>query len=546
MAKLVTAIAGFVVVCVLAIPAGATGTYNGGEGTAEHPYEIDNAMQLISLSQHSEDWGLCFELTDNIDMDPNVTGIPPFTTALIAPDIGSEDYFQGTPFTGFFDGNDFVISNLMINTQAFGNDHLGLFGVIDSPIAHVSNLGLENVIIFGGDNSWFLGGLCGLVDNGTINNCYSNGSIRGDNYHVGFLGGVCGQNNSGNITNCHSNISIAGNECLGGICGVNYGTVNNCYAAGSIVGMDNSHRIGGLCGSNYGNIENSYAIDFVNTGTESSYIGGLCGLNLHSNIIGCYSGGLVISGNNSWAIGGLSGTNHGSISICYSTSIITGGDACQALGGLCALNAESINDCFASGTVYGGNNSSYLGGVCGINDGKINNCFANGSVVSKEVSLSLGGFCGWNNSGNIINCYSIGAVIAENNSGDLGGLCGTNSVNGSIGYSYFLDSAGPNNGAGTPLTDSQMKEQSSFAGWAFTEVWHMPYEGAGYPMLWWQRDIAGDVAGRYGVDLEDAAVVAEWWGQSGCGACGGADIDGSGAVDIVDLAELAGNWLEGL
>ncbi len=95
-------------------------------------------------------------------------------------------------------------------------------------------------------------------------------------------------------------------------------------------------------------------------------------------------------------------------------------------------------------------------------------------------------------------------------------------------------------------TTNQMKIQTTYTdyNWEFPGVWHMPYAGAGYPMLWWQRDIAGDIAGRYGVDLEDAAVVAEWWGQSGCGACGGADIDGSGAVDIVDLAELAGNWLK--
>ena len=33
---------------------------------------------------------------------------------------------------------------------------------------------------------------------------------------------------------------------------------------------------------------------------------------------------------------------------------------------------------------------------------------------------------------------------------------------------YFLDTNGPDNGYGEPLTDSQMKQQNSFTGWDFT------------------------------------------------------------------------------
>ena len=45
----------------------------------------------------------------DIDMDPNVTGIPAYTTAVIAPDEDNSAWdFQGTKFTGVFDGHDFT------------------------------------------------------------------------------------------------------------------------------------------------------------------------------------------------------------------------------------------------------------------------------------------------------------------------------------------------------------------------------------------------------------------------------------------------------
>jgi len=52
---------------------------------------------------------------------------------------------------------------------------------------------------------------------------------------------------------------------------------------------------------------------------------------------------------------------------------------------------------------------------------------------------------------------------------------------------YFLDTSGPDNGYGTPLTDAQMKQQSSFIGWDFdTPIWELCPETNDYPHLWWE------------------------------------------------------------
>ncbi len=128
--------------------------------------------------------------------------------------------------------------------------YCGLFGYIGSG-GTVTNLGLENVDITGTE---YIGGLCGFNGNGSINNCYAAGSVTGNNH----TGGLCGFNVYGSINNCYANGAVAGNNNTGGLCGENYlgGSISNCYVAGTVTG---NFRIGGLCGYNYrGNITDSY------------------------------------------------------------------------------------------------------------------------------------------------------------------------------------------------------------------------------------------------------------------------------------------------
>jgi len=242
--------------------------YSGGTGEPNDPYRIATAADLNDMGNYVEDFNKCFIVVNDI----NMAGFT-YTTALIGPDINdSSGGFQGTAFTGIFDGNDCSISNLSIDTAGADNDFLGLFGRIEEP-GQIKNLGIQDVSITGGDNSYLLGGLCG-VTTGTISKCYATGSVTGGNG-------------------------------LGGLCGYNYDSILNCYSIGSVTGADDSLQIGGLCGGIFsGTISNCYATGSVSGGDYSEMVGGLCGYNSRSTISNCYEAGSASGGSN---VGGLVG-----------------------------------------------------------------------------------------------------------------------------------------------------------------------------------------------------------------------------------------------
>jgi hypothetical protein len=221
--------------------------YSGGSGMAEDPYKIASAADLIALGDSLEDYNKNFILTTDIDLSGHV-----FTDAVIAKDTGSDWGFQGTSFTGVFNGNGKIISNLTIAAVA-EQIYVGLFGCLSSE-GQVKKLGLINVNISGGQ---IVGGMCGDNDSGEISQCYISGIVRG--YSV--VGGICGTNGTagGEIMQSYTAVSVIGGtgSTIGGLCGDNQteGIITQCYSTGEVTG---SNLIGGLCGNNLGSITTSF------------------------------------------------------------------------------------------------------------------------------------------------------------------------------------------------------------------------------------------------------------------------------------------------
>jgi len=263
----------------------AQAQYGGGTGEPNDPYQIATPGDLMLLGDSPDDYDKHFILTADIDLDPNLPGRRVFDRAVIAPDTNDlEGGYQGVPFTGVFDGSRHAIPHLTIE----GESYLGLFGRLDDG-AKVSNVNMEAVDVDGtGDH---VGGLVGYNrGKGTISNCYSTGTVSGNERVGGLVGG-----NHGTITNCCSAGTVCGVSDVGGLAGWNYGTVSNCYSTGTVSGNE---RVGGLVGGNGGSITTSYSTGMV-TGNED--VGGLVGS----------GGGVVLHSVWDMESSGLSGSAHG-------------------------------------------------------------------------------------------------------------------------------------------------------------------------------------------------------------------------------------------
>ncbi|MBP7053950.1 MAG: hypothetical protein KBE65_23300, partial [Phycisphaerae bacterium] len=200
-------------------------------------YQIATAADLIALGETPADYDKHFVLTADIDLDPNLPGGKIFDKAVIAPDFNDVDWqFDGTRFSGAFDGCGHVISHLTIR----GGSFLGLFGCVCSATASVCNVGLEAVGISG--TSHYVGGLVGYNVVGCIAASYSTGSVTGDT----GVGGLVGGNHVGSITTSYSTVAVDGNDSVGGLVGRNGGKIVASYSGGSVSGA--GYDVGGMVG----------------------------------------------------------------------------------------------------------------------------------------------------------------------------------------------------------------------------------------------------------------------------------------------------------
>jgi len=121
----------------------------------------------------------------------------------------------------------------------------------------------------------------------------------------------------------------------------------------------------------------------------------------------------------------------------------------------------------------------FSGGLVGINEGIILNSYALGEVSGDE---RIGGLVGENRGAEslIQKSYSAVRVSGEKKTG---GLVGKH-ADGTIESSYYDEetSGQSDEGKGTPRTTAEMKQQATFEGWDFEEIWDI-MENESYPFL---------------------------------------------------------------
>lgn len=220
---------------------------------------------------------------------------------------------ESRPYTGNFDGGGHTITGLKIDKS--GTDYVGLIGCLGSG-GKVQNVTLTNISVSGAN---CVGGIAGQ-NYGTVENCSVNGTVTGK----GFTD-------------------------TGGIAGSNYGTISGCSAEGTVTGSVNVGGIAGLCVPNY------------DTGT-----GSLIG----STIEGCHSTAAV-SGISS--VGGVVGNlgNGCSLMACYSTGNVTATitDGSASVGGVVGINGQgTVTACYHATGEITSSGGDRIGGIAGCND----------------------------------------------------------------------------------------------------------------------------------------------------------------------------------
>ncbi|WP_202707443.1 InlB B-repeat-containing protein, partial [Sporosalibacterium faouarense] len=307
-----------------------------GSGTETKPYQISSAEELAFFAKTINSFDniydeAYFELTQDIDLSGH----------------------QWTPvgdsskdFNGYFDGNGYEISHVMIGIETIPNstyNYVGLFANIGSD-ATIENVGVS-VSIYSSTN-FQVGGLV-ASNHGTINNCYTTGDIIANS--ANYIGGLVGYNYNGTINNCYATGDVTGEGDgvnIGGLVGYNQtnGTIINSHATGDMTGGSNAY-VGGLIGNSVGTISNSYTTGNV-TGGSGAYVGGLAGGTNTETIINSYATGNVTGGSKSW-VGGLIGVNWG-------TSTISGyynSDATQTVDGIARSTKQGFG--YGTGGAYG-------------------------------------------------------------------------------------------------------------------------------------------------------------------------------------------------
>ena len=223
---------------------------------SSNKYVVSTLGHLSYIAQNSSFLAYNFIQTANIDAtvtkfwddeDSNSDG-DKYNDANDVTDSGNNEGFlpignQVDSFRGKYHGNKKAINGLTITRNS--NNYTGLFGW--AILATISNIGLSNVNIIGQDS---VGQLVGLAHSTHIINCYAtSGTVTGNNNVGGLIGYLYGY---ASITNSYSKVDniTASSSSIGGLVGyIENSTVLNSYSTGSVVSTNISR--GGLVGTYY-------------------------------------------------------------------------------------------------------------------------------------------------------------------------------------------------------------------------------------------------------------------------------------------------------
>ena len=443
---------------------GYSGTFDG-RGNRIIGLEVDNESNAGIFSQINQTgvvkdvniYSGTFTGSDNAgavagENNGRIEGIVTFgNTVTVNGKDGKAGGIVGVNNSGEFkdDANDGELTGGIYDVESTGSVIAGSSSAVAGGLVGTNNGGLANsfsdsaVTVATGvtldKDTTALGGVVG-INNGNVQYVDSLGVTNGGATGSSNIGGIIGTNN-GNMYSGYNESIVSGNDKVGGIIGENKSgkTVSNVVNATSVTGAtkgnDISEYVGGLVGVNSGSVTNGR-----NNGTiaGTNYVGGLVGDNADEHSI------LTNLVNDSSAeilgveyVGGIAGKNRGTITADReNNNLINRGSITghKYVGGVAGLNVGTITNTNIDVELKVNNAVSgdhqYFGGIVGQNgddknEGTIENATNSNKIVAPNASY-VGGIVGWNtqkgkligmgnsNEGEVIGGSYVGGVIGKN------------------------------------------------------------------------------------------------------------------------------------
>ncbi|MCX6727286.1 MAG: hypothetical protein NTX11_00540 [Candidatus Saccharibacteria bacterium] len=427
---------------------------------APDPILINSCEDLNAISANTASLAASYKLNTDIDCSSTATQNPnesEWVDGIVGGTLINDSYTGvvnngysgfdpiGGPqdnFTGTFDGNGKVISNLWIFRKE--TSFVGLFGFTYK--ASIHDLTLTNSSIVG---QQYTGGLVGVAGSTSITRVTVNNSMARAylSYNGGGIAGYTFKD-SDTDTSIISESSVLGGSVhgSGNIIGGLIGSMNGGILSGSTTSanVDGGYSIGGAIGELSGGMVNLVTVTSDATVQadyrENVYVGGVAKSgDKVGGFVGYMTGGDIRSSSTAATVeseginaGGFVGqmqdfspTSKAKISGSHATGLVTGHGN---------VNGNSPNN----------TNSYNVGGFAGIALGEgveISDSYATGNVVvdylpTANPAFSVGGFAGSGGcKSSITNSYASGNVTAPHAT-EVGGFVGDDSCEG-VGGTYL-------------------------------------------------------------------------------------------------------------
>ena len=276
-------------------------------------------------------------------------------------------------------------------------------------------------------NAAAIGGVVGKNENsGKVYLANSLGVTNGEG--VDKVGGIAGDN-SGTMYSLYNESVVTGKGSVGGVAGTNSGEIENAVNTTGITAKGD--YAGGLAGVNSGTIDSGR-----NTGTINGedYVGGMVGANKKGGMLENLSNAVTAAIFGSANVGGIAGTNSGTIT--SDNNLVNEGTVYgnQYVGGIAGVNEQGgVIENVTSETLVlktsRDDDAKYFGGIAGQNAGTITDA-TNESNVEADGAIFVGGIAGKNtdtgkltgslvNNGGVTGLSNVGGLAGENNNSEL-------------------------------------------------------------------------------------------------------------------------------